>query len=93
VDEGGKEIEGAQREVLRLSFGKVGLTPNDQYRLYIDPETKLVTSWDYMGKPGESMHSTWDDYQEVGGLKLATDHKLDGGARIRILNLKVTTAK
>jgi hypothetical protein len=91
--EGAKEMDGAKREVLRLSFGKVGLTPNDQYRLYIDPATKLVSSWDYMPKPGESMHGTWKDYQESGGLKLATDHKMDGDVRIRILNLKVTTAK
>lgn len=91
--EGTKEMDGAQREVLHLSFGKIGLTPNDQYKLYIDPATKLVTSWDYMPKPGESMHSTWEGYQESGGLKLATDHKMDGGVRIRILNLKVTTVK
>lgn len=88
-----RKIDGADREVLHLSFGTIGLTPNDQYKLYIDPATKLVTSWDYMPKPGESMHSTWTDYQESGGLKLATDHKMDGGVRIRILNLKVTAAK
>jgi hypothetical protein len=93
ADEGMKEMDGAQRQVLRLSFGQVGLTPNDQYKLYIDPATKLVTSWDYIEKPGESTHSTWEGYQESGGLKLATDHKMDGGVRIRILNLKVTTAK
>ncbi len=46
-----------------------------------------------MPKPGESMHSTWADYEESGGLKLATDHKMDGGVRIRILHLKVTAAK
>ena len=46
-----------------------------------------------MPKPGESMHGTWEDYQQTGGLTLATDHKMDGGAQIRILNLKVTNAK
>jgi hypothetical protein len=90
---GNKQIDGAEREVLHLSFGTIGLTPNDQYNLYIDPATKLVTSWDYMPKSGESMHSTWADYEESGGLKLATDHKMDGGVRIRILHLKVTAAK
>lgn len=91
--EGSKEMNGVQCEVLRLSFGKVGLTPNDQYKLYIDPTTKLLVAWDYMPKPGESMHGTWEAYQESGGLKLATDHKMDGGVRIRIVNLKVTSAK
>jgi hypothetical protein len=91
--EGTKEMDGAKCEVLRLSFERVGLTPNDQYRLYINPATKRVVSWDYMPKPGETMHGTWEDYQQAGGLTLATDHKMDGGARIRILNLKVTNAK
>jgi hypothetical protein len=90
--EGTKEIDGAPREVLTLSFGKVGLTPSDQYHLYIDPETKLVTSWDYMPEPGKSMHATWSDYQKSGGLNLATDHMMEG-TRIRFLNVKVTSAK
>jgi hypothetical protein len=93
TDEGTKEVDGAKRQVLRLSFEKVGLTPNDQYRLYIDPETKLVTAWDYMPKGSESMHCTWDDYQSTGGLMLATNHKMAANTHIRILNLKVTSAK
>jgi hypothetical protein len=90
--EGTKQMDGAEREVLRLSFGKVGLTPNDQYLLYIDPKTRLVSSWDYMPEPGKSMHATWEDYQKSGGLTLATDHQM-GEARIRILGLRVTTMK
>jgi hypothetical protein len=93
ADEGKKEVDGTECEVLRLSFGKVGLTPNDQYRLYIDPKTKLISSWDYMPEPGKSMHATWTDYQKSGGLTLATDHAMDGGVRIRIVNLKVTNSK
>jgi len=91
--EGKKEMAGSECEVLRLSFGKVGLTPNDQYRLYVDPKTKLISSWDYMPEPGKSMHATWTDYQKSGGLTLATDHQMDGGVRIRILNLKVASKK
>ncbi len=93
TDEGTKEIDGGQRQVLRLSFGKVGLTPNDQYNWYIDPQTKLMTSWDYMPEPGKSMHATWTDYRKSGGLTLATNHFTDSGVRIRILNLKVTALK
>jgi hypothetical protein len=92
-EEGRKTIDGGEREVLRLSFGQVGLTPNDQYRLYIDPATKLLASWDYMPEPGKTVHGTWENYQKSGGLTLATDHKMDGGVEIRMLNLKVTTNK
>lgn len=91
--EGTKEMDGARRQVLRLSFGGVGLTPTDQYRLYIDPATKRVMSWDYIPKTGEPMHGTWQDYTTSGGLTLATNHTVPGGVRIRILNLKVTSAQ
>ncbi|MBA3832518.1 MAG: hypothetical protein H0X34_11630 [Chthoniobacterales bacterium] len=93
ISEGTKESDGAKRDVLRLSFAKVGLTPNDEYRLYVDPATKLVTAWDYLPKGEKGMSGTWENYEKTGGLTLATDHKMDGGVRIRILNLKVTSAK
>ena len=89
-----KEMEEKKCQVLRLSFEQVGLTPNDQYNLYLDPETGLMTSWDYMPEPGKVSHMTWSGYEKSGGLTLATDHSMDNGAtRIRILNLKVTTRK
>ncbi len=88
--EGSKEIKGAKRDVLKLSFGQVGLTPSDQYRLYVDPETKLVTYWDYLPKGEKGMSGSWEDYQKSGGLTLATDHQMDNGLRVKIENLKVT---
>ncbi|HEY1770689.1 MAG TPA: hypothetical protein VGG02_10600 [Chthoniobacterales bacterium] len=92
VDEGTKEMDGGQREVLHLSFDKIGLTPNDNYRMYIDPATDHVVSWDYMPEPGKTMHGSWENYQQSGGLTLATEHKM-GGAEIRILDLRVTAKK
>ncbi len=88
--EGRKTIDGAEREVLLLSFDKVGLTPKDQYRLYIDPATKLLAAWDYLPEPGKTVRGTWESYQKSGGLTLATEHKMDE-VEIKILNLKVTT--
>ncbi|MEO5719605.1 MAG: hypothetical protein ABIR29_13685 [Chthoniobacterales bacterium] len=90
--EDAKTIDDAKREVLLLSFAKVGLTPKDQYRLYIDPATKLMTSWDYMPEPGKSVHGTWENYQKSGGLMLSTAHKMEE-IEIKILNLNVTTKK
>ena len=90
--EGLKDVQGAKREVLHLSFQQVGLTPNDQYLLYIDPQTNLVTAWDYMPKPDTSENMSWENYQKAGGLLLATEHKLPE-ASIRILNLKVVAGK
>lgn len=73
--EGQKESEGVMCETLRLSFSQVGLTPGDQYVLYIDPQTKLVRAWDYIPKPETVTHGTWDKYEKFGGLNLATEHK------------------
>ncbi|MEP6820823.1 MAG: hypothetical protein ABI946_00575 [Chthoniobacterales bacterium] len=86
--EGQKESDGAMCETLRLSFAGVGLTPGDQYLLYIDPQTKLVRSWDYMPKPENVMHGTWDKYERFGGLNLSTEHNF-GGKVIRFANIEV----
>jgi hypothetical protein len=86
--EGSKEMDGTNCEVLHLSFGQVGLTPSDQYRLYIDPETKLVKSWDYIPKADTVMHGSWEKYETFGGLKLATEHKFEG-KMIRFADVKV----
>ena len=67
-----------QCETLRLSFEGVGLTPGDQYLLYIDPETKLVRAWDYIPKADTVMHGSWEKYETFGGLKLATEHNFAG---------------
>ncbi|MBA2432570.1 MAG: hypothetical protein H0V56_10730 [Chthoniobacterales bacterium] len=76
--EGTKETQGVACELLRLSFEQVGLTPTDQYLLYIDPQTKLVRAWDYIPNPEKVRHSTWENYQQFGGLKLATEHNFEG---------------
>lgn len=86
--EGQKESDGAMCDALKLSFGTVGLTPGDQYMMYIDPQTKLLRAWDYMPKPDAMMHGTWEKYQTFGGLKLATEHNF-GGKVIRFADVAV----
>ncbi len=88
--EGPKESGGAPCETLRLTFAQVGLTPGDQYLLYIDPQTKLVRAWDYIPDPETTMHGTWENYQTFGGLQLATEHNF-GGKIIRFADVAVET--
>lgn len=88
--EGLKESEGAQCETVRVSFEQVGLTPGDQYLLYIDPQTKLVRAWDYMPDSETTVHGTWEKYEPLGGLQLATEHSF-GGKMIRFADVRVTT--
>ena len=87
-----KELEGVACEMLRLSFEQVGLTPSDQYLLYIDPQTKLVRAWYYIPKPETAMNATWEKYETFGGLQIATEHNF-GGKIIRFADVAVKTAE
>ena len=89
--EGAKEINGVASETLQLSFGAVGLTPTDRYVMYVDPQTKLLRSWDYQPKEGAGMQATWEKYETFGGLKLSTEHHF-GGKTIKFTDVKVTMA-
>ena len=83
-----KAIGGVDCETLRISFENVGLTPTDQYLLYIDPQTKLLRAWDYVPATGKGMQTTWAKYESFGGLKLATEHNFEGRT-IKLVDIKV----
>ncbi len=89
--EGAKEVDGANCEVLRVSFEKVGMTPGDEYVFYIDSTSKLLTSWDYIPAPEKVTHGTWEGYENFGPLKLSTVHKF-GGKMIRFADVAVKAA-
>ena len=90
--EGQKESEGVKCETLRLSFAQVGLTPGDQYVLYIDPQTKLLRAWDYIPKPETSRCTPLGKSMKTfGGLKLATRAQLSPARMIRFADMKVVT--
>ena len=83
-------IDGKSYDRLHLSFENVGLTPSDQYDLWVDPQTKLVRHWDYIPAKGNPRRFTWDDYREFNGLKLSTKHT-SSGATISFTDIEVTT--
>ena len=85
-----QQIEGRRYEVLRLWFGQVGLTPGDQYTLYIDPEKHLVRRWDYQPSADKKTSGTWEGYRDFGGLNLSTEHQF-GGKRIWFSDVNVET--
>lgn len=69
-------INGKSCPVIHLDFDKVGLTPGDQYWLYIDQNDGRVIRWKFLleGQKDTSAFD-WGDYKDLGGgLKLAT-HK------------------
>ena len=78
--EANKTVEGKEYQLLRMTFGAVGLTPGDTYWLYINPETNHVERWDMKLQGSTEVEPvTWEDYRAVGPLRLAFDHKEAGG--------------
>lgn len=58
----------AETEALHLSFGNVGLTPGDQYWLFIDRATGRLVRWTYVlesdGPQTTPRSFVWEDYEE-----------------------------
>ena len=91
VEAGGpKDLNGTNLETINLSFENVGLTPTDRYVIYIDPQTKLPRAWDYIPATGTGLQATYEKFQNVGGLNLATEHNFNGKA-IKLADIKVVT--
>ena len=78
---------GAPAEKLMMTFNDVGVTPQNKYYVYVDPQDHLVTQWAYY--PEASIDTprfvaSWNNYQEYGGLLLSGDPR--GISNIRVLN-------
>jgi hypothetical protein len=75
------EGEKEGHDVLHLSFGKVGLTPGDQYWAYINKTTGLMDKWEYHLEGGDKGSWNWTEWNSYGNIKLskvktATDKKV-----------------
>jgi hypothetical protein len=74
---------GKSHSVLHLTFDGVGLTPGDQYWLYVD-STGRVTRWRFLLQSGQEGDFEWKDERDCGmGLRFATNKvSADGTFRI-----------
>lgn len=92
-----REHGGKKYEILKLSFGQVGLTPGDNYWLFVDPDAGRVERWEMKleGNKGDKPPpgSSWTDYRAVGPLHLAMNHVNDDGkTRIVFEDVSALTA-
>jgi len=74
-------------ELLRLTFAGVGLTPENQYDVYVDPTTHLVCAWSYYGKADDEeprFTMPWKDWRKVGRIMLAANHGRDADWNLRV---------
>ncbi len=65
------EGEKEGHNVLHVSFGKVGLTPGDQYWGYFNKDTGLMDKWEYHLQGGDKGSWNWTAWSSYGNVKLA----------------------
>jgi hypothetical protein len=73
---------GVDYRVLHVSFENVGLTPGDQYWLYIDPNNYRIHSWRYKLESGRESGHLWEDYQQFGQVMISRRRVAEDGKRV-----------
>lgn len=84
----------ADHDVLHLSFGEVGLTPGDEYWLYVSTETGQLDRWAFhlQSMPDEAppQEFRWTEYKTLqtpdGPVKLSTRKAAVGGETAILTN-------
>lgn len=87
-------INDVKCNVIHLNFDKVGLTPGDQYWLFVNDNTGEVVQWTFLLQHQQKPATfTWAPYQDLGGgLKLSTKKtNTDGKTTIYYPVAKVLT--
>ena len=78
---------------LTIVYGSAGgYTPGDAYDFYFGDDY-LLQEWVYRkgNQPEASLMTTWDDYIEEGGLKMAQLHGNEEGFKLYFTNIGVKT--
>ena len=85
---------GKQWEVVKLTFTEVGLTPQNQYFAFVNPQTWLMERWYHFPREGaQPARFDWKNWQKFGPIMLATDKpSLDNNSVIRFDNVRVLTS-
>ena len=86
-----KDQQGMEWDVVKLTFANVGLTPQNEYLAYINPQTGLMERWYHFPKAGDPPAIfNWNNWQRFGPIMLATEKpSLDGTTIIRFENVRV----
>ena len=69
------DVNGVSCNVIHLNFDKVGLTPGDQYWMYVNNDTGEIVRWKFLLQNQKSPAIfDWEPYHDLGnGLKLSTN--------------------
>ena len=84
--------ENDRAQMVRIKYtGNDGYTPGDQYDMMIDGEL-MITRWKYYpkGTTEPAMETSFENYQDYNGIKIATDHKTpDGSTNIYFTDIEI----
>ncbi len=85
-------LSGEKMTELTVSYAKdTGYTPGDTYKVYVD-DNHIIREWSYFpqGSDEPRMTTTWEDYNEINGIKIAKTHQNeDGSFKILFDNISV----
>ncbi len=85
--------DGRLWEVVELTFeGGTGLTPQNMYRAFVNPESGRMERWHFLSNPDASPSpSDWTDWRRVGPIELSENRVSGGQVRIFFPHLRVET--
>lgn len=75
---------GEKCNIVELTFDKVGVTPQNKYRVYIDISDNLIKQWAYFASAEQDSASftrPWDNYKRYGQILLSADRSDGGGPK------------
>lgn len=85
-------ISGQKMTEITVNYDdKTGYTPGDTYKVYVDSDY-MVREWSYIpsGSDEPRMSTTWEDYVDYNGVKIAKTHKnKDGSFKILFDNVSL----
>ena len=79
------------KEITIAYDSKDGYTPGDTYKIYVDQDF-IIREWSYTpsGSKEPRLATTWDDYVEINGLKIAQSHSnKENNFKLYFTNLKI----
>lgn len=86
--------DGRTWEVVELSFeAGTGLTPQNMYRGFVDPETWRMERWyHYSNADADPSPTDWTDWRRVGPIELSENRRVGGEPRIFFPHLRAETS-
>ena len=85
-----EDDDGQTWEVVELRFDDVGLTPDNVYRGFVNPESGRMERWyHYQDADADPSPADWVEWETFGPIQLATRRERDGELFIGFDNIRV----